>query len=90
MDDTQLAWDYGVHALPALLLFHKGDDEPVIFAGLKNGRLVCLFRPLWRLQKRFDEGVRVPREPCQEEPAADIEAIYSNEQESEEPSEQLH
>lgn len=33
IDDTALAKQYGVHALPALLFFKKGDEDPIIFAG---------------------------------------------------------
>lgn len=33
IDDTALAKHYGVHALPALLFFKRGDDDPIIFAG---------------------------------------------------------
>lgn len=34
MEDTQLAKEYGVFAFPALVFFKKGEDIPVIFAGL--------------------------------------------------------
>ena len=33
IDDTVLAKHYGVHALPALLFFKRGDEDPIIFAG---------------------------------------------------------
>ena len=35
IDDIQLAKNYGVYALPALVFFKKGDEEePIIYAGL--------------------------------------------------------
>lgn len=33
IDDKQLAKEYGVFALPAILFFRMGSKEPVIYAG---------------------------------------------------------
>lgn len=43
IDDQVLGKQYGVHALPALLFFKRGDDNPIIFAGdLKKSNKYCL------------------------------------------------
>lgn len=34
IDDRQMAKDYGVFALPAVLFFKMGSKEPVIYAGM--------------------------------------------------------
>ena len=34
IEDNQLAKEFGVYALPALVFFKKGEDVPVIFAGI--------------------------------------------------------
>lgn len=41
MEDTQLAKEYGVFAFPALVFFKKGEDIPVIFAGLYFYKIAC-------------------------------------------------
>lgn len=36
IDDRQMAKDFGVFALPAILFFKLGSKEPVIYAGKSN------------------------------------------------------
>lgn len=36
IDDRQMAKEYGVFALPAILFFKMGSKEPVIYAGNKS------------------------------------------------------
>lgn len=34
IDDSQLAKDVGVYALPAIVFYRAGSEEPIIYAGM--------------------------------------------------------
>ncbi|XP_021959977.1 uncharacterized protein LOC110855885 isoform X3 [Folsomia candida] len=63
VDDWELAKSFGVHALPALLYFKLGSDEPIIFAGdLRSPQKILE----WLLMRKDPSGTAIEEKEGEE------------------------